>query len=271
MEIIQSIVLGCIQGITEFLPISSSGHLVIAHELIDFSLFDDLSFDVALHLGTLVAILVFFWGDIRAIIVAFFRSFANWKLREDQNQRIAWFLVAATVPGVIAGIALSDLADSAFRNLWLVAGLLIGVGVLFLVVERFSRQRLDIANLGFCRSVLIGCAQALALLPGVSRSGMTIVTGIFFGLSRQEAARFSFLLSAPIVFGAGMKKMLDAASAGISSDQWMMMLAGFITSAIVGYIAIAFLLRYLEHHKLSAFAYYRFALGAGVIAYVLLR
>ena len=269
MDYFYSGLLGIIQGLTEFWPVSSSGHLVIAHQALDFGYISELGFDVALHIGTLLALLIFFSKDIYRYIVAFFKSFANWDLENNIDQRLAWFIIIGSVPAAVVGCLIADLAETIFRNLWLVASLLIGVGLLFIVFERIFQKIKDITQLKWSGAIIIGIAQALALVPGVSRSGITILAGLSQGLKRAAAARFSFLLSVPIIFGAGLKKTYDIANEGLPGSQWLMMGIGVVVSAVVGYFAIKFLLRFLETHSLNVFAYYRLLLGAAVIVYLL--
>jgi undecaprenyl-diphosphatase len=257
--------LGIIQGLTEFWPVSSSGHLVIAHDLLKFGFVDDLTFDVALHMGTLVAVVAYFWHDIIAFVIAFFQSLRNWNVKNDFNQRMAWFILVASIPAGIGGFLLEKWADTTFRSLWLVSGFMAAVGLLFIIVERFAPKRKEIEEMGWGTAILIGCAQVLALLPGTSRSGITTVAGLAQGMKRSAAARFSFLLSAPVIFGAGLKKMGEAYKIGLTSHQWLVMLTGAITAGIVGYFAIRTLLRFFERHSLNVFAYYRLLLAAVVI------
>lgn len=269
MENIYAAILGIVQGLTEFWPISSSGHLVIAHDILDFNFVDDLSFDVALHLGTLVSLVVFFWKDITRFIVAFFRSFANWNFSGDVNQRLAWFVAVGTVPAAVVGFFVADLAETVFRNLWLVSGLLIAGGALFFIAERVFQKEKELTELRWSGVIIVACAQVLALVPGVSRSGITIVAGMFHGLKRHVAARFSFLLSIPVVFGAGLKKMYDVATAGLSGNEWMAVLVGFVSAAIIGYIAIGVLLKFLERRPLNIFGYYRLVLGVLIMIFLI--
>jgi len=271
MDYIYSIILGVVQGVTEFWPVSSSGHLVVAHDVFSFDFVDNLSFDVALHLGTLLALILFFAKDIYKIILSFFSSFANWNLKNDVNQRMAWYILVGTIPAAVIGFIISDLAETVFRNLWLVAGLLIGVGILFIVFEKYAKQQKNIEELSWGGSIVVAIAQVLALVPGVSRSGITILAGLSQGLKRAAAARYSFLLSAPVVFGAGAKKMLELGQEGLSGDQWLTMAIGFIASAGIGYLAVKFLLKYLENEPLNIFAYYRFILGGIIIIYMIVR
>ncbi|MFH0804618.1 MAG: undecaprenyl-diphosphatase UppP, partial [Patescibacteria group bacterium] len=268
IDFLYSVVLGAVQGLTEFWPISSSGHLLIAHDVLQFGFVDNLTFDVALHLGTLLALILFFWRDVAKLIVAFFRSIANWNVRNDFDQRLSWYIVVASIPAGIGGFLLDSWAAEQIRNLWVIASLLIGVGALLLLAERLFAKVKDIEQVTLGTAVLIGFAQVLALVPGVSRSGITMVAGMSRGLKRAAAARFTFLLSIPIIFGAGMKKLYDATQEGLTGHEWQVMLVGAVTAAAVGYLAIRFLLRYLENHSLNIFAYYRFVLGAAVIMYL---
>jgi len=271
MDNLYSIILGIIQGLTEFWPISSSGHLVIAHDVLQFDFVDNLSFDAALHLGTLLALVVFFWRDIIRYIVAWVKSFANWNLQNDLSQRMAWFIFVGSIPAGVVGYFIDQWAETVFRNLWLVALLLIGVGLLFIVFERIFQKTKELAQMGWLTAIIIGLAQVLALVPGVSRSGITILAGLSQGLKRSVAARFSFLLSLPVVFGAGLKKMFELGSTGLEGSEWFVIIIGLLTAAVVGYMAIRFLLRYLENHSLNIFAYYRFLLGVVVIIYLLVN
>lgn len=271
MLFVYSIILGIIQGLTEFLPISSSGHLVMAHDLLNFGFVDNLSFDVALHVGTLLALILFFWRHIYKYIIAFFQSLAKWDLKNNFDQRMAWFLVVGSIPAGIAGFLLESMADTVFRNLWLVAILLALVGILFIIFEKIFQKINDLNALNWKNVIVIGLAQALALLPGVSRSGITILAGLSQKLKREEAARFSFLLSIPVVFGAGLQKLFEAVHSGLTSQDWLVLLVGLITAAVVGYLVIKFLLKYLTSHSLNIFAYYRFLLAAVVILWLVLR
>jgi len=270
MDYFYSTLLGIIQGLTEFWPISSSGHLVIAHDVLNFDFSDNLGFDVALHLGTLAALLIYFWRDIIKYIVAFFKSFANWNIKDSVDQRISWYIFIGTIPAGVVGYFIEDYAETIFRNSWLVAGLLIGVGILFIIFEKVFKKIKSLDNMSWTGAIVIGFAQVLALVPGVSRSGITIIAGLSQGLKRETAARFSFLLSIPIVFGAGLKRIVEVAGQGLQLSEWAAIVIGFIAAAVVGFFAIRFLLRYLVEHSLNIFAYYRFVLGFVIIVYLLL-
>lgn len=278
MTIIDSLLLGLLQGITEFLPISSSGHLVIAESWFKLNMEAMKSFDIAVHFGTLLAILIYFRKDFRFLL----RSLAHLverktgflrgnksveeKIELKVGVKMCGYLLLGTVPAVIVGAFFGDFLDSYFRNVFWVAVMMIVVGVLFFVAE-FIFVRVKPAEFNLKNTVLIGIAQAVALIPGVSRSGATISAGLAQGLKREEAARYSFLLGSIAIAAAtalsvykGMKGELVFPSADILS-------AGVIASFLSGYAAIAFLMRFLKNHTLHVFGVYRVVLGF-IILYV---
>lgn len=261
MTVIQAIILGIVQGLTEFIPVSSSGHLVLLREV--FGLTENgLAFDVALHFGTLLALVFYFHKDIVLLIKGV--------LGKNNYQRLAWWLAAATVPAVIAGVLLEDAAETHLRSGRVVAaGLIIGA-LLMLLAEHFYRrhqEKTKLKKVSGGQALAVGVAQAIALIPGVSRSGGTITMGLFVGLDRVAATRFAFLLGIPIMVGATGKILTgDAALQQINSETGIFA-AGIIAAFVSGLIAIRFLLRFLAHHTLAVFAYYRIALG--VLALVL--
>lgn len=267
-ELIQAILLGVVQGLTEFLPVSSSGHLLLAQYFfgLDPGTFG-LPFDAALHLGTLVAVVWFFWRDLTRLALAFARSLPRPNLA-DPDQRLAYLILAATFPAALLGFLFEGFFETAVRSPWLVAFNLAAVGALFIVAEAVGKGNRPAPALRLPEALGIGLAQAAALVPGVSRSGATITLGLFLGLRREEAARFSFLMGAPIIAGAGGLSVAETAGAGISGHEALLFGAGLVTSAVVGYAAIGLLLKYLVSHSLRAFAYYRFAL-AGVVVILL--
>lgn len=269
MDYVYSIFFGVVQGLTEFLPISSSGHLVILHKLVNFRLQSDLSFDVILHAGTLTALFVFFYKDIITYLGAFFKSLVKWNWKNDENIRLAWFILAAAIPAGIFGFLLEDKIDSTFRSPFLVAAMFILVGFFFLILEKYSQKTKELKEMGLKGAIIIGLAQALALIPGVSRSGITILTGLSQKLKREEAARFSFLLSIPVILGAVVKKVTELFSHPFTGHEMIIYALGFLASALAGYWAVRFLLNYLKNHSLNIFAYYRFGLAVIVIIYFL--
>ncbi|MAF13947.1 MAG: undecaprenyl-diphosphatase UppP [Parcubacteria group bacterium] len=265
-----SILAGIIQGLTEFLPISSSGHLVLFHDFFRFDFPDALAFDVVLHLGTLLALIIYFAFDIAKYFTAWLTSFVKWDFRADVNKRLAWFLFFGTIPAAVAGFYLEDQIDNFFRQPMSVAVMLIVFGIFLYLADRFFKQFKTINELSFANALVIGIFQVLALVPGVSRSGITIIAGLSQRLKRQDAARFSFLLAIPIIFGAGLKKSIDFFSTGnILANDLIILAVGFISSAITGYIAIRFFLKFLENHSLKAFAVYRVVLGFVIIFIIL--
>jgi undecaprenyl-diphosphatase len=266
LEFLEAILLGVVQGLTEFLPVSSSGHLLLGQYFLglDQDRFG-LPFDVALHLGTLVAVVSFFWRDLLRMAGALVRSLLpGGRNLADPDQRLAYLILASTIPAALIGFSLEGFFEEAVRSPWVVVFNLVAVGVLFIVAEAVGARTRRADKLRFAEAVGIGLAQAVALVPGVSRSGATITLGLFLGLRREEAARFSFLMSVPIIAGAGSLQLAEVLSQGMDSSQALMFAAGFVSSAVVGYLAVRFFLRFVVHHSLRAFAYYRFGLAAVV-------
>lgn len=262
MSIFQAIIYGIVQGIGEFLPISSSGHLIALPIILGWE-DPGLAFDVALHLGTLVAVVAFFWKDWVKLITAGFTK------RDSKEGKLFWYIIIATIPGGLIGILLEKKAESAFRNLALVGAMLIIMGIVMYVADKIENNNVKIENIGLGRSFLIGFSQALAIIPGVSRAGITMSTGLFAGLSKESAARFSFLLSTPIIVGAGILKLKDIIHT--PAAQLPAVLVAIITSAIVGFLSIKFLLNYLKNKGFGIFIAYRFIAGIAFIAFFFLR
>jgi undecaprenyl-diphosphatase len=271
LELLQAILLGIVQGLTEFLPVSSSGHLLLGQYFLglDPDRFG-LPFDVALHMGTLMAVVSFFWRDLLRMAFAFFRSFSHRDLANDPDQRMAYLIIASTVPAALIGFLFEGFFEETVRSPWVVVLNFVLVGVLFIVGEVVGKRTRRASKLGFGEAVGIGFAQAAALVPGVSRSGATITLGLFLGLRREEAARFSFLMSVPIIAGAGGLELGEVISDGMDAAQSLLFVVGFLTSAAVGYVTIRFLLNYLTNHSLRAFAFYRFGVAAVVAVLLLL-
>jgi len=270
-EFLEAILLGVVQGLTEFLPVSSSGHLLLGQYFMGLSQNRfGLPFDVALHLGTLVAVVSFFWRSLLRMAGAFVRSLSpGGRNLADPDQRLAYLILASTIPAALIGFLFENFFETAVRSPWVVVFNLVLVGILFIVGEAVGAKTRLADKLRFSEAVGIGLAQAAALVPGVSRSGATITLGIFLGLRREEAARFSFLMSVPIIASAGSLQLADVASEGMDAQGVLMFGSGFVSSAVVGYLAIKFFLRFVTHHSLRAFAYYRFTLAA-VVAMLLL-
>lgn len=259
MSIIQAIILGIVQGLTEFIPVSSSGHLVLMHSWLGLTE-SGLAFDVALHFGTLLALLLFFRRDIIKLCVGIFKG--------GVERRLAIILAVATIPAVIAGFILNDLAESTFRSSRLVAINLLLVGLLMMAAERYYRRhqhKTQLEAVDMKQGLAIGVAQAVALVPGTSRSGITITTGLFAGLDRVAATRFSFLLGIPATAGAILKIFVFDGGFSDVSAQPMLFTVGIVTAFASGLFAIAFMLRYLSKHTLDVFAYYRIGMALLVL------
>ena len=270
LELLQAILLGIVQGLTEFLPVSSSGHLLLGQEFLGLKQKRfGLSFDVALHMGTLVAVVSYFWRDLWRMAFAFFRSFTDRDFT-DPDQRLAYLVIASTVPAALIGFLFEGFFEKTVRSPWVVVFNFVIVGILFIVSEALGARTRKAERLRFGEAVGIGFAQAAALVPGVSRSGATITLGLFLGLRREEAAKFSFLMSVPIIAGAGSLKVGEVILQGMDAAQALLFVVGFVTSAAVGYVTIRFLLNYLTNHSLRAFAYYRFGVAAVVAVLLLL-
>jgi undecaprenyl-diphosphatase len=266
MSYILSILAGIVQGLTEFWPVSSSGHLIIFHDIFNFNLPNELLFDVMLHWGTLLALIIFFYREVWQIICGFFSSLTNWNLKNNSSQRLAWLVIVATIPAVLVGYFLSDVIELYFRSTYVVVVMLVVVAILFFIVEKYTSKIRTVGDLKFRHALYIGIAQILAFIPGTSRSGITMVVGLSSGLKRSQAARFSFIMAIPVIFGAGVKSLF---SIGEASGSIGLMIVGLITSAIVGYFAIKFLLKFLDNHSLKVFAYYRLVIAAFIFLWLL--
>lgn len=267
MDLLYAIFLGILQGATEFLPISSSGHLALAEHYLGFKK-SGLAFDVALHLGTLLSILIYFRNDF--ILMGKALLFIDTGMDDAHSLRkMALFIVLATIPGVAAGLLFGEASASFLRQPVYVATALGVVGLFLLWGEKSGAHTRDFQSITLKDAILIGLSQALAIIPGVSRSGITMTTGLFRGLNRQAVARFSFLLSAPIIFGAGVYKIPEILKDGLTNGNFPFYAAGFISAALSSYFFISFLLKFLRTRTFEIFAYYRFAIAAVVFAILL--
>jgi undecaprenyl-diphosphatase len=267
MPLYQVVVLAVVQGITEFLPISSSAHLALAPWLLKWT-DQTLVFDIALHLGTLASVLIYFWRDWAEILAHGFGL--DWGKDSDlrRNPRLLWLLAAATVPVGIAGLLLEGYAENVWRhNRVLIGGMLIGVGVLMLAAEKIGKRTKGVDRISFFDAMFVGVAQAIAVVPGTSRSGITITAGLFRGLDRPAAARFSFLIATPAIGAAAINAAWDLIEAGgIPAGMRTPFALGILLSGLAGCAVIAGLLRYLRSHTLKFFVYYRIVFGIIVIA-----
>ena len=259
MGIIQAIILGLLQGATEFIPVSSSGHLVLVPWLLGWGS-PGLVFDTVVHWGTLVAVLAYFWRDWLELIAAWLRGLVRWDWR-DPRARLAWLLILGSIPAAVLGFLFEDFFESLFGKPAWVAVFMLVTAALLSLGELLGKRRRKLVDLRWPDALLIGLAQASAIAPGISRSGATISAGLFRGLERDAAARFSFLLATPIIFGAGLFKLTDLGVMSDPAGQVLGLVAGFLAAALAGYVCIWVLLRYLQRGSLYPFAIYCFSAG----------
>jgi undecaprenyl-diphosphatase len=261
---LQAALLGIVQGLTEFLPVSSSAHLILARLFFGFD--GDkfgLAFDVACHVGTLIAVLIYFRADIARLLGAVPRLFS----RDDPDAHLIWLLVVGTIPAVVAGLLFKNLIEEHLRTPAIAAAMLAAGALLFFVAEAVGDKKRTEGSLTLGEALLIGCAQAVALVPGVSRSGATISVALLLGLRRAEAARFIFLLAIPAILGAAASEAPKLIKAGLG-DTAPLFAIGVVSSAIVGYLAVKYFIRYLGNHSLAVFAWYRLALAAVTVLWL---
>ena len=301
MNIIQALVLGIVQGVTEFIPISSSGHLVLAPWLLNWPE-PGLVFDTIVHWGTLVAILAVFWRDIVALARAWARSLSGSKIAlrgllnprlgpgsDDPGRakldllslakcslaqteaRLAWLVIVGTLPAALIGFLGKDFFESLFSSPGWVAALLLVTGGILALSERLGKRQRSLGDLDWLDSVLIGLAQGLSIAPGISRSGATIALGLLRGVKREAAARYSFLLATPIIFGAGLLQLVELFRAGAGGAQLAPLIVGFLAAAISGYLCIRLLLAYLQRGRLYVFAAYCWLAGSMSLIIFLMR
>ncbi len=284
--IIQAIILGVIQGIAEFAPISSSAHLIIVPWLFgwDNPALGSLTFDIALHLGTLTAVVVYFRVELWRLLKAGVRSVVERRIGGDFERKLAWLLVLGTIPAVIVGVLIEDTIKAIFHTsgvdipttaMILLATMLVGVAVIMYLVEKLARHTRSLEEVSLMDALIIGSAQSLALFPGVSRSGSTIIAGMALGFQRDVAARFSFLLAVPVTAGVGLKSLLDISgdwqSGALTSSDLLLFVIGIMSAAIAGFLCIHYLLRYLRHSSIMVFVVYRAVLAIVVIVVALSR
>lgn len=277
MDMIQALILGLVQGLTEFIPVSSSAHLVLVPWALNWDR-PGLLFDTMLHWGTLVAVLSYFWRDWIAIVRGFLRSLTTpgpWRnvaggRLADPNSRLAWGIILGTIPAVILGFLFKDFFENLFETPIAVAGFLLVTAALLIASEWLGRRMRDLSALNLPDALAIGLAQAAAIAPGISRSGATIAAGLGRGLTREAAARFSFLLSTPAIVGAGLLQILDALSGSGAALPLATIITGFVAAAVSGYLCIKFLLAYLRRGRLYVFAAYCAILGVAVLLSVVL-
>lgn len=272
MNIIEAIFLGIIQGLTEFLPISSTGHLTVTGKLMNLVSAENpehwTSFIAVIQLGTLVAILVYFWNDLWHITIDFIKdnvfkrkSFSS----QSFNSRMGWFIIIGSIPVVIIGLGFKDIIEGAFtKNLYVIGTSLIVLGVILAIAEKVGNFKRELKDIKWYHALIIGFAQSLALIPGSSRSGTTITAGIFLGFKRETAARFSFLLSVPAILGSGLLQLYEALGF-IDMSGIVNLVVATVASAISGYLTISFLLKFLKSNSTMVFVFYRIIVGAIII------
>ncbi len=265
---LEAFILGLVQGLGEFLPISSSGHLVVAPWLFNFP-DPGLGFDVALHWATLLSVLVYFRKDLYHLAVGFWHSLwpSTRNFSGNIYQKLPWLLLVASIPGAIIGKLLEEKAETVFRNPLLIAGTMLGFGIILFMVDKFSKKIESLDQITPTQALLVGASQALAIIPGVSRSGSTITTGLAMGFKREDAARFSFLMSIPIILGAGLVKVSEFGH-GVTTQE---LVVGFITAAVSGFLAIKYLLKFLDSHNFNLFVWYRIGFAILVVAVYFFR
>jgi len=263
VEIRQAIILGVVQGLTEFLPVSSTAHLVLFPIFLGWKP-NGLAFDVALHIGTLVAVFGYFRKDLLAILKGGLRSLRKPDLAGDPDQRMAWFLVVSCLPAVAAGLFFEDQVKTVLRHPLVIGVAMLVFSIVLLLAERVGARAKDLRSMGWREALMVGFAQALAIIPGASRSGVTMTAGLFGGLEREAAARFSFLLGSPIILGAAIlegRHLLEDPNLS-----WSVVGAGILASGVSGYMCIRFLLRYLRENSTMVFIVYRLVVGAILVA-----
>lgn len=271
--IFQAVVIGIVQGLTEFIPISSSAHLIFLPRVFGWNdpFINSNQFDVMLHMGTLLALLIYFWNDLIGLLGAWFVSIRDRSIAGDPQRKLAWLLLITVIPGAVLGALGEKFFDTFFRQnslLYIAALLAVGATLLW-IGERIGKRNREMTDLDVRDAAGIGVAQAFALFPGISRSGITIASGLFVGMTRESAARFSFLMGTPIIAGAGVLKGKEMLTTGIAGSDVGPLIAGFVAALIAGLAAIAFLLSYLRRRSTGLFIGYRYLVAAALVVYVL--
>lgn len=261
VEWIEVIILGLVQGLTEFLPVSSSAHLRIVGEFLPGAADPGAAFTAITQLGTEAAVLVYFWRDIVRILRAWFAAVGGRIPHRDPDVRMGWLIIVGTIPIVVLGLLLEDYIETIFRSLWLVSTMLIVFGLLLSVADHYGRQRKPLDQLTMRDGILYGFAQAMALIPGVSRSGGTITAGLLMGYTREAAARYSFLLAVPAVFGSGFYKLIGSVGEQSGPYDLAQTAVATIVGFAVAYVIIGWFLRYVSENSYGLFVKYRIVLG----------
>jgi len=272
MTVLQSMILGIVQGLTEFLPISSSAHLVLVPHLLGwkFPAEEAFVFDVLVQVATLVAVFAYYWADVRNILTGFFIALRQGKPFANPQARLGWFIVIGTLPAGFIGLALKDTVEAAFNSPTATALFLFVTAALLIVAERVGKRNKTVEGITWVDALVVGFFQAVSIFPGISRSGATMTGGMTRGLERPAAARFSFLLSMPIMLAAGLLAGKDLLAMPGLGNMLLVFIPGFIVAAITGYLAIRWLLGYLVHHSLWVFSIYCIVLASAVLIFDLL-
>ncbi|MCO1575257.1 MULTISPECIES: undecaprenyl-diphosphate phosphatase [unclassified Crossiella] len=266
MTWLEALVLGVVQGLTEMLPISSSGHLRIVSELF-FGRDAGASFTAVTQLGTEAAVLIYFAKDIFRLVGTWFRGFASAEVRRTHDYKLAWYVIIGTIPISVLGLLFKDEIRTSGRNLWIVGTTLVVFGLVLGAAELYGRQRRSVEQMTLKDGIIMGCAQAMALVPGVSRSGGTITAGLFIGLDRAAATRYSFLLAIPAVVAAGVFSLPDVFErGGANAPSIAQMIVATAVAFAIGYVTIAWLLKYVAKHSVYVFVWYRVVVGLFVLA-----
>ncbi len=273
MNVLQAIILGIIQGLTEFLPISSSAHLVIAPFILSWQINPEIAFtfNVLVQNGTLIAVVIYFWNDLWSIIKSFAQGLVSGKPFSHPNARLGWLLILATIPAGVFGLLVKPYVEMAFGSVAATAGFLFLTAALLLIAELLGKRQRDYSEITWRDALVMGLFQALAIFPGISRSGSTITGGMLRHLDRRTSARFSFLMSIPIMLAAGIFESLDAIRYPLLLNSLPLILIGFVSAAVVGYISIHWLLGFLQKRSLASFAIYCFILGVITIVLGFIR
>lgn len=273
MTIIQSIILGILQGLTEFLPISSSAHLVIVPFFLGWSIPEKEAFifNVLVQDGTLLAVIIYFWKDLISILKGWFQALFAGQPFRDTEARLGWYLILATIPAGVFGLTVKKYIEAAFSSPLATGIFLLVTAVLLFAAEQFGRRQRELESVTWLDALVMGIFQAIAVFPGISRSGATITGGMLRNLTRPAAARFSFLMSVPVMLAAGLVEFLDLTKISGQASFIPVVVAGFIAAAIVGYLSIRWLLKYLMQHSLRVFSIYCLIIGIVTVAFVYVR
>ena len=270
IEILQAAILGIVQGLTEFLPISSSGHLIIFPKIFGWKgVLDSLEFDVALHVGTTIAVIWFFWSDWVRIVASFLRNLGT-RVTGDFDSKLFLMILVGSIPAAVVGLGFKDFIEDNTREPLLVAATLFIFALVLFVADKIGSKRREFKQIGWTEAIFVGVAQAVSLIPGVSRSGVTISAGLFRGLNRQAATRFSFLLSTPAIVGAAALSVKDLMGSS-SEGNLLVFIVGTISAAIIGWLAIKFLLQFVAKNNFNIFVWYRIFLAIGLVVYFVTR